>query len=88
MRETHLLTFTLLHTLGVADGALTCTRPLVRLEGVPGVTPANGAVLRVLAVVLAASVAVVASHCESHSATNIEKKKDQRSLGGIDLCVC
>lgn len=62
MRETHLLTFTLFHTLGAADGALTCTRPLVRLEGVPGVTPAYRAVLRVLAVVLAASVAMVASH--------------------------
>lgn len=55
------------------DGALTCTRPLVRLESVPGVTPAYRAVLCVLTGVLAASVTMVASHYESQGATNGDK---------------
>lgn len=42
---------------------LTYTRLLVRLQGVPGVTPANGTVLCVLAGMLAASVAMITSYC-------------------------
>lgn len=69
-----------------AEGALTYTRPLVRLQGVPGMTPAYWAVVRVLAGVLAAPVAMVAGHCESHAATNIKKKK-KRSVQHW-RCVC
>lgn len=58
-------------SLAAAEGALTYTRPLVRLQGVPGMTPAYWAVVRVLAGVLAASIAMVASHCGSHAAANI-----------------
>lgn len=45
------------------NSVLTYTRPLVRLQVVPDVTPAYGAVLCVLAGVLAASVAMVTSYC-------------------------
>lgn len=44
------------------NSVLTYTRPLVRLQHVPDVTPAYGAVLCVLTGVLAASVAVVTSY--------------------------
>lgn len=42
---------------------LTYTRLLVRLQGVPGVTPAYGTVLCVLTGMLAASVSMVTSYC-------------------------
>lgn len=45
------------------NDVLTYTRPLVRLQSVSDMTPAYGAVLCVLAGVLAASIAMVTSYC-------------------------
>lgn len=70
----------------MSEDALTCARPLVRLQGVPGVTPAYRAVLGVLAGVLAASVTVVAGHYELYAATNGDQKN--RGQLGLGLCVC
>ena len=53
--------------------ALTYTRPLVRLQGVPDVTPAYGTVLCVLAGVLAASIAMVTSYCRGQQHASMSK---------------
>lgn len=50
--------------IGDTNSVLTYTRRSVGLQGVPEVTPAYRPIVRVLAGVLAASVAMVTSHCD------------------------
>lgn len=54
-----------LDTRQVWCGGLTYAGPPVGVQCVPGVTPAYGALLRVLTGVLATPVAVVTSHYEA-----------------------
>lgn len=59
------IVLTVLHSSShLSVSLLTYTWAPVRLQSVPAVTPAYGAVLSVLADVLAASIAMVTSHCK------------------------